>query len=146
MTDAQPHDYEKPAREAVASALKELSSGWPEKAALITCQQISHAAQVAKDPHAAVVAVCRGALSGVLLSNQNLPDAVLKLLEKLPDTSLIMRSGPEELMSWVLEGAADVTLVAGPSARDAISAKIEEKFMGVGPVFDALCEKARLKG
>ena len=41
---------------------------------------------------------------------------------------------------------ADVTPMAGPSVRDAISAKIEEKFMGVGPVFDALCEKARLKG
>lgn len=145
MTDTPGHDYEKQAHEAVVSALGQLSSGWPEKAALITCQQISHAAQVAKDPRAAVVAVCRGALSGVLLSNQNLPDAVLKLLEKLPDTSLIMRSGPEELMSWVLEGAADVTPMAGPAVRDAISAKIEEKFMGVGPVFDALCEKAKLK-
>jgi len=145
MTDSQPPDYEKQAREAVTSALGQISSGWPEKAALVTCQQISHAAQVAKDPRAAVVAVCRGAMSGVLLSNQSLPDTVLKVLQALPDTSLMMRSGAEALMSWVMEGVADVTPLAGPEIRDAISAKIDEKFMGAGAVFDAFCEKAKLK-
>lgn len=146
MTDFPVPDYEKQAREAVTSALGQIDSGRPEKAALIACRQISHAARAAKDPRFAVVAVCRGAMSAVFLSNHSLPDAVLKLLESLPDTSLMMRSGPEELMSWAMEGVADVTVVAGPAIRDAISAKIEEKFMGAGPVFDALCDKARLKG
>ncbi|MBI3551737.1 MAG: hypothetical protein HY077_04405 [Elusimicrobia bacterium] len=131
-------DYEKQARETVARLT--LGGDGPGKAAALITQLIGQAARSSKDPHAVVVAVCRGAMDGAHISGQSLPETAIKVLESLPNMSLMMRSGPEELMSWVMEGIAEVTPGVGGEVRDAIHAKIEEKFMGA--VFDGLCQKA----
>jgi hypothetical protein len=136
-------DFEKQAKEAVAASIA-LGS-----AAVLTvpimCQQLSHAARMSADPRIAVIAVCRGSMKAVLLGGQSVPDTAIALMEALPDMSLMMRAGPEDLMSWVMEGIADVTPMAGADVRETLRARIEEKFMGASSIFDAYCEAAAQK-
>jgi hypothetical protein len=135
-------DFEKQAKDAVAAMLASNPAAGTALVVPVVCQQISHAARLGKDPKQAVIAVCRGAMGALLLAGQDLPAAVVALMEALPNTSLMMRVGPEDLMSWVMEGVAAVTAVAGPQAREAMSSKIEEKFMGASTIFEGFCEAA----
>ena len=143
---ADTSDYEKQAKDAVAAGI----SVDPVAGAVLTvpimCQHISYATRMSKDHKAAVVAVSRGAMKAVMLAGQSVPDAAVALLVALPDTSLMMRAGAEDLMSWVMEGIADVTPMAGPEVRDALRTRIEEKFMGTSSIFDAFCDAAALRG
>ncbi len=144
MTDLP--DYEKQAKDAVAAIIAKDPAAGNVLAVPVMCQHISHAARVNKDPKAAIVAVCRGSMNAVLLGGQSVPAAAVALLESLPNMSLMMRTGPEDLMSWVMEGIADVTPLAGPEVRDALRTAIEEKFMGASVIFDALCDAAAARG
>jgi len=138
MTE-QEGELQKQIRQAV-------SAGGIDKAVTVVGQWISRAAGSSKDPRPAVVGVCRGGMGALLVAGQDLPEAAVKILESLPNLSLMMRVGPEELMSWVMEGIAEVTVIAPPEAADAIRTRIDERFMGAGEVFDSLCEKSRRKG
>jgi len=133
-------DFEKQAQDAVTASLKAGSPAVP-----VICQQISHAARMSKDPKSAVISVCLGSMNAVLLAGQSVPDAAIALMDALPNTSLMMRTSPEDLMSWVMEGVAGVTPMAGAEVRDAVSAKIEEKFMGASAIFNEFCEAASKK-
>lgn len=144
MTDLP--DYEKQAKDAVAAVIAKNAASGAALTVPVMCQHISHAARLSKDPKGAIVAVCRGSMNAVLLGGQSVPDAAVALLEALPNMSLMMSTGPEDLMSWVMEGIADVTPVAGPDVRDALRVKIEEKFMGASVIFDALCDAAAARG
>ncbi len=144
MTDLP--DFEKQAKDAVAACIAADSVGGAVLTVPVICQQISHAARLSKEPKPAVIAVCRGSMNAVLLGGQNVPDAAVALLEALPNMSLMMSAGPEDLMSWVMEGIADVTPMAGAEVRDALRAKIEEKFMGASTIFDGFCEAAAKRG
>jgi hypothetical protein len=143
MTDTS--DFEKQAKDAVAASIAADPVAGAALTVPVMCQQISHACRMSKDPKPAVVAVCRGAMNAVLLGGQSVPDAAVALLEALPNTSLMMRTSPEDLMSWVMEGVADVTPMAGADVRDAVCAKIEEKFMGASSIFVEFCEAALKK-
>jgi len=144
MTDTS--DFEKQAQDAVAASIaSDPAAGIAHTVPVIT-QHLSHAARLSKEPKPAVVAVCRGAMKAVLLSGQSVPDAAVALLESLPNMTLMMSAGPEDLMTWVMEGIADVTPVAGPEVRDALRVKIEEKFMGTSTIFEGFCEAAANRG
>jgi hypothetical protein len=138
-------DIEKQAQDAVSAVIAKDAASGAALTVPVMCQHISHAARMSKEPREAIIAVCRGSMNAVLLSGQNVPDAAVALLEALPNMSLMMRTGPEDLMSWVMEGIADVTPLAGPDVRDALRVKIEEKFMGASVIFDGLCEAAAQK-
>lgn len=136
-------DHEKNARDAATAALKEGADA--DKLAAVALQQVSGAARAASDAKGAVVAAVRGAMTGVFLGGADVVETAMKTLEGLPNISLMMRAGPEELMSWVMEGIADVTPTAGAHTADTLETRIEEKFMGAGAVFRDLCRKAQAK-
>ena len=139
-------ELEKQAKDAVAASIAADSAAGAALTVPVMCQHISHAARVNADPKPGVIAVCRGSMQAVLLGGQNVPDAAVALMDALPNMSLMMRAGPEDLMSWVMEGIADVTPMAGPEVRDALRTKIEEKYMGASSIFDAFCEAAKKRG
>lgn len=138
-------DIEKQAKDAVAAIIAKDPVAGAVLTVPVICQHISHAGRTSKDPKAAIAAVCRGSMNAVLLGGQSVPDAAVALLEALPNMSLMMSTGPEDLMSWVMEGIADVTPLAGPEVRDALRAAIEEKFMGASAIFDGFCDAAARK-
>lgn len=140
-----PEDYEKLAKESVAAALAADPGAGTAKAVAVMCQRISGAASMNREPKDAVVATCRGAMLAVLVSGQSVPDATIQLLDALPNISLMMRAGPEDLMSWVMDGVAQATKLAPAEVRDGVRSRIEEKFMGASSIFDELCRASDAK-
>lgn len=134
-------DFEKQARDAVSSALLK-EPGTEIQTAL---RQIGLAAQAAAQPHEGVIAASRGGLTALWNANQNLADATVKILGGLSEMSLISRAGPEEVMTWVLEGIASASDMAGAEVQGDIRSKIEETLHGAGDVFQRLCDEARAK-
>lgn len=140
MAETPSTDFEKQAREAVTAGLANAAGPTTVQ---ITCQCITRAAQSGADPKKAVVAVVKGSMGALILANKDLPDTAIKLLDSLATMSLFSRVGPEEVMSAVLEGIAAVTPMTNRQVRDSLYAKIDERFMGAGQVFDDFCEKAK---
>lgn len=134
------------AKDAVAAAIKADPGAGPGKAVAVICQRISGAAIENPQPKDAIVAAVRGSFQAIILAGHSVPDAAMALLEALPNTSLMMRAGPEELMSWVMGGFAEATRLSSPDVRDALRSRIEEKFMGASSIFDDLCREADSKG
>lgn len=138
-------EVEKQAKAAVEESIKSDPGAGPARTVPVMCQQISSASRLSKEPKDAVVAVCRGSMHAVLLAGQSVPDASVALLDALPNISLMMRSGPENLMSWVMQGIAEATKMAPAEVREGVRGKIEEKFMGASSIFDELCRAADAK-
>lgn len=138
-------DYEKQAKEAIQAVWAEAQSVDPVKAAQITCAHIAHAARMSKDSRKAIVEVCRGAMAGMLVTNQDLPETALQILRSLMNISLVTRADPSQIMNWVLEGIAEITPQAGMTVRSAMHNKIEAEFMGTGEAFSKLCDAALAK-
>lgn len=134
--------YEKKAREQITALLIKDPSKGALDVGLATAQLIAGAARACKDPHLAIVGVTRGAMLAVHLSAQEMPTAAVEILKALANLSLVTRAGPEQVMTWVVEGIAEAAPVAGMPARNAIREKIEAEFVGIGLVFDPLSEKA----
>ena len=143
MADAA--EVEKQAKDAVAASIKADPFGGAAKFVPVICQQLSIASRALPHPKDAVVAACRGGFNAVLLGGQSVPDAAIGVIEALSTMSLMMKTGPEDLMSWVMEGAADVMPLAGPAVRDAVHTRIEEKWMGASSIFDQFCRAAEAK-
>ena len=138
------YDFEKLAREIVASRLAELEKA-PQAAGEIAKKIIVAAVQstkVRQDPHLTVCAVCRGVLGGMLLINKNLPEAAVKVLQEMPAISHDVHLDPGDLMTWGMEGIASVCRMAGEGARHDVQVAIEESFMGAGEVFSEICRKS----
>ena len=138
-------EIEKQAKDAVAACIQSDPGAGAVRTVPVMCQQISSATRLNKEPKDAVIAVCRGSMHAVLLAGQSVPDAAVALLDALPNISLMMRSGPEDLMSWVMQGFAEATKMAPADVREGVRVKIEEKFMGASAIFDELCRAADAK-
>ncbi len=145
MSSEKEMNWEKTAREAVnAQCAGEAPS--PEKAGALICAQIAKASRQKGDARAHIVAVCHGAMTGLALNHADLPAAAVETLKGLANISLMSRSDPSDIMTWVLEGFAEATTVAGFTARVEIQHRIDGEFHGVGEVFDKLCEEVKKRG
>lgn len=138
---AEAGSLEKQAREAVVA---DLAKGGTRVAAIIG-QHISMAARAEGDPRRGVVEAVRGGMNAVFLANHDLTGVAIKVLESLPNLSLMSRVGPEEVMTWVMEGIASAALMAGGELEGDIRSRIEEQFHGAGDIFASLCDKLRQK-
>lgn len=142
MPESAGSDYEKKAKDAIASISLQDASKGPADIGKAAAQLIAGASNMAQDPHQAISAVARGAMLGAFLSVQDLPACAVEILKALSDLSLLGRVAPEQIMTWVLEGIAEMTPQAGLPARSAIREKLEAQFVGISSVFDPLCDKA----
>jgi len=146
MSEEQGPNLKMKARDAMSALFAGGKAAGPSEAAQLVCQMISQAARNEKDPRRSVADVCAGAMEGLILCGRPLPETALKIMESLADISLIMRAGPQDLMTWVMEGIAEAAPLAGMKASAAIQQALEERYHGVGPLFASLCEKAKQTG
>lgn len=144
-TDTEPL-WEKQGREAVNTAAASGKELTPDFAAQLICQLIAGAARKTKDTRKAVVGVCHGAMTALALHHANLPESAVETLKGLTNISLSSRSDPSELMTWILEGFAEATVVAGFGERVEIQHRIDSELHGVGEVFDKLCDAVKKRG
>ena len=146
MAEKQETGIKKNARDAVNALFAQGKAAGPSEAAQLACRMIGQAARSQKDPRRSVADVCLGVMEGLFLHNQDLPETALKIMESLPNMSLIMRVGPQDLMTWVMEGIAEATPMTGARVRSDIQRKLDERYTGVGLVFSSLCDQVGQKG
>ena len=143
------YDFEKLAREIAVSRL----GGLGDKAATVA-GEMAHTMLVSalkstatrQDPRLTIVAICRGLLSGLLLGNQPLVDPAISILKELVNVSHDVPVTPEDLMTWAMQGFAEIAVIAGPEAAQSMESAIAENFMGAEGVFNKACAAARQKG
>ncbi|MBI4376405.1 MAG: hypothetical protein HY549_08140 [Elusimicrobia bacterium] len=142
------YDFEKLSREIIVGQLKD-SPNAPSAAAELARQMIIKGVlgtQVRQDPRLTVSAVCRGVLSGILLIEKDLPQTAVEVLSQMSAISQEVPLDPGDLMTWAMEGMAQVAQTAGGAAQSAIQEHLEERYMGTGVVFSSLCRKTRSSG
>ena len=135
------YDFEKLAREIVINRLAALGDKAAEAAGEEVRKILVPALKGTKqDPKVTVAAVCRGVMGGLLLLNQDVAKAAAEVLGGLAHVAQEAPVSPEDLMTWAMDGMADVALLAGPEAMHAMESSIEERFMGAGSVFQQACQ------
>lgn len=105
------------------------------------------AAKGRQESRMAVRRTCRGVMSGLIASNKehHLPETAVSLLKTMAGLSNRFNFLPADLMTWCMEGIADITMVAGGESGPAIQKRIQSEFMGVDGIFKEFCQKAIAK-
>ena len=138
------HEIEKLGHELVVGRLKDVADPYALAAEVARKIAVSTlvGARERQDPRATVAAACRGVMSGMLLLEKDLPKAAVALLNQMAPVAQETSLDPADCMSWAMEGIAPVCRLAPPGAADAVSAAIEETFMGAGQVFEGFLRTA----
>lgn len=138
-------DFEKLAREVVSSRLEAIKTA-PAAAGEIAKKMIVTAVKstkVRQQARVTVRQVCRGVMGGLLIIGKNLPAAAVEILKALgEDAAQEVRADPNDLMTWAMEGIADISPIVGVEVRSEIREAIAERYMGAGEVFSQLCDAA----
>lgn len=133
-------------KEMVVSRLKEVEDAPAEAAAIVTKTIISAVQSTraaGQDPKDTVAEITWGAVSGLILIEKDLPRGAALLLKGLAECAASLNLDAADLMTWSLTGLARMAPVASPDMRARVREAIEHEFMGVGEVFDGLCEQAK---
>ncbi|MCX5794787.1 MAG: hypothetical protein NTY77_04765 [Elusimicrobia bacterium] len=146
MPDAPDPDFPQQARIAIRKALAEGVKATPAEMSRIVVDQIADASRASQDQRQAVIAVCRASLGDLHVLGMDLSETTIQTLRDLSRTSLMSRVDPQDVMTWVMEGIAEVAATLDRPACNAIVSAIDGEFMGAGQAFAELCEKARRKG
>lgn len=140
---AEEYDFEKLAREIVASQWPQIEPGkGPQAAARLAKQSLISGVQATKlrqEPQKTVRAVCRGVISGVLLAGGSLPETAACILSEMAAVADETALSPQDLMTWSMEGIAQAAQIAGADVQSKIQDAIEARFMGAGSVFGDIC-------
>ena len=147
MADEGAVDFEKLARNAVTSRLAEAADA-PAQAAEIASLYIIQAIKSPANAQAPglVRGVCRGVASGMMFLMKDMPEAAIQILLRMARIAQEVHLDPGNLMTWAMEGLADIAPIMGIQISGEIRDRIDEKFMGAGAVFSQLCDKARKSG
>ena len=89
--------------------------------------------------------IARGTMRGMAEVGQDLPQTARFLLKTVPGAAQELAVDAKDLTGWVLEGIADVTLMAGPGPRGNILKMLEFDFPELGAQFAEVCRKAKVK-
>lgn len=85
---------------------------------------------------------CQGAMTSLLLNDQNLVRGAVLILEKIVDLAAALNLDQPEMMRSALRGIADMQRFARPEMLAEIRYAIESRFQGAGLAFEALCQEA----
>lgn len=144
------YHFDQLVREMVVSQLKDDLHA-PARAAEIARSTIvagvqgTKAAGASQEAQESVRQICHGVMAGILLIEKNLPDAAVALLQNLADAAQQLHIDPTEMMTWAMEGISRIAPTTTPTVLGDIQDAIDEKFMGAGGIFNALCAKASKK-
>lgn len=84
---------------------------------------------------------CQGGMTGLLLSQQDLPRGATLILEIVVDLAHQLNLDQTEMMRSALKGIADMRRFVQPSALHEISRQIEGHYHGAGDAFDLICRE-----
>ncbi|MBI4376355.1 MAG: hypothetical protein HY549_07890 [Elusimicrobia bacterium] len=78
---------------------------------------------------------CQGAITALLLAQQNLSRGAVKLLEQVADVANDLQLEPAVLMIGAMRGIADLRRFVPPEELFELRKALEARFIGVGEVF-----------
>lgn len=84
---------------------------------------------------------CQGAMTGLLLNDQNLVRGSVLILESVVELAGRLNLDQPEMMRSALRGIADMKRFVRPEMLYEIQAAIEARYQGAGLAFDALCQE-----
>ena len=84
---------------------------------------------------------CQGAMTGLLLNDQNLVRGAVLILEAVVDLAGALNLDQPEMMKDALKGIADMRRFVRPEMMYEIQVAIEARYQGAGVAFDALCRE-----
>jgi hypothetical protein len=134
------NDLAKLGKELVVGRLKEVAD--PYALAAEVARKIAVSAVAGQDPRSVVSASCRGVMDGMFLLEKDLPKTAVALISQMTLVANETNLDPAECMTWAMEGIAPVCRLAPAGAADAVSAAIEENFMGAGLIFEGFLRTA----
>lgn len=121
-----------------------------EVVAEITEKLVAAALDTAKgrqESRMAVRRACRGAMSGLIAAKREhrLPQTAVSLLQAMAGLADRFHFLPADMMTWCMEGIADITKLAGEESAASIQKYIRMEFMGTEGIFKEFCQKAAAK-
>lgn len=133
-------------KELVAENLRELPDPC-KKAAELTGNTLRVALKGLRaiDQEALVREACQGAITALLIAEQNLARGAVMLLQTVADLAGEFDLDPAMLMTGALRGIADLRRFATPEQIMLVEREIESAFMGVGQAFRAVLEREAAK-
>lgn len=134
-------ELEKAVRETVVSSLK-TSAAAPAAAADLASRAIRDALTGGMSAENAFIGAVQGALSGLLLLEQNLPESSVLLLKAVNEAAQQSNVDPMEAMTWSLTAMARVAVLGAEEVKYAIRTRLDQSFTDCGSLFIDLCQKA----
>lgn len=138
MTSAE---LEKAVRETIVSSLK-TSGTAPAAAADLAGRAIHDALAGGMPAEKAFMGAVQGALSGLLLLEQDLAEASVLLLKAVNEAAQQANIEPLEAMTWSLTAMAQVAVLGAEEVKYAIRTRLDQSFTDCGSLFMDLCQKA----
>ncbi len=91
-----------------------------------------------------IVEICAGAMTGLLLSEQDVSHGAVCVLKKAYDAAVQLHLDPTEVMELALRGIIYTRKFLTPAQFADIQAAVTTEFMGVGEVFLRICEETEV--
>jgi hypothetical protein len=127
-------------KEMVAEELRQLGDPCAKAAAVVrkTLAAALSGDPPAADPKRVIEDAVKGAMTALLLADQNLTRGAMQILETVSEAAAAGHLDPTEAMCAALKGLSDLRRFAEPSKLDDIRHAIESRYMGAGEVFAEL--------
>lgn len=93
-----------------------------------------------QSPQEPIVAIVCGAMEGLMVLDKDLAEGSVEVMQAVVDTSDQMGLDHEEMMRWALVGMAQAGQMAPRGTLENIREALEEIYMGLGEVFDHMCQ------
>ena len=130
-------------KELVAAKLKAMDDPCEAAAALVAATL-----RVALKPlpagsearESAIRDACRGGMTGLILTEQNVARGAVRILEKIAELSADQQLDPTKALESSLRGIADVKRFLLPERAAELRAAVEANFLGAGQVLAAFME------
>lgn len=99
-------------------------------------------AQILEPEHKqSVIEITAGAMTGLLLADQNLSHGSVCILKKTYDAALQLNLNPTEIMALALRGIVHIRKYTTTAQFGDIIVAITTEFMGVGETLQKICEE-----
>ncbi|MFH2204015.1 MAG: hypothetical protein ABIJ96_12925 [Elusimicrobiota bacterium] len=89
-----------------------------------------------------IIEICAGAMTGLVLREQNLPRGACCVLKKAYESAVLLNLDPTEVMELAIRGIVYVRKFTNSAQFREIENAVAAEFMGINEVFRKICEES----
>ncbi|MCX5790038.1 MAG: hypothetical protein NTX64_16270 [Elusimicrobia bacterium] len=140
MGESKRSEIERLTKEAVINSTVG-GRGWVTAVAEVVRMAVVSGAASGRPTREVVLEACHGAVLGLRLVDKDLPEPAAAIIAKLAEAAEQTHSDLQDMLTWTAEGLAKASPDL-PGEND-IREAIDEKFLGVGELFDRFRDEKR---